>query len=294
MFRRKLCCTVLLLLNLFCAGSLYASTPSSSVESLRKSVLALDSAWNMALSDLQQKKRDSVLHDTEKKDYAKFITFLSTRINEYCYQIRTQGGEQAVADLPCPDESALSSGQEISFTPTKADQVAELDKSLSQALGEFDEQLLKEEQKIASRLPAERETGGGYGAAGNTGGNGAPGTGTYGGGGMSGSGGQTGTGGQGTSGSAGTGGMPGNQSTGPDSSGSSGSGQSSQSPAGGAGTGSGQAGTSTSQTGGQQEIESGYDDIVARQLREAAEKETDPELKEKLWEEYRKYKEGIR
>ena len=34
------------------------------------------------------------------------------------------------------------------------------------------------------------------------------------------------------------------------------------------------------------------DDIVARQLREAAEKETDPELKKKLWEEYRRYKAG--
>ena len=32
------------------------------------------------------------------------------------------------------------------------------------------------------------------------------------------------------------------------------------------------------------------DDIVARQLREAAENETDPELKEKLWEEYEAYK----
>ena len=34
------------------------------------------------------------------------------------------------------------------------------------------------------------------------------------------------------------------------------------------------------------------DDIVARQLREAAEKEKDPELRKRLWEEYRKYKEG--
>ena len=32
------------------------------------------------------------------------------------------------------------------------------------------------------------------------------------------------------------------------------------------------------------------DDIVARQLREAAEQETDPELKEKLWKEYEDYK----
>ena len=34
------------------------------------------------------------------------------------------------------------------------------------------------------------------------------------------------------------------------------------------------------------------DDVVARQLREAAEKETDPVMKEKLWEEYKKYKAG--
>ena len=36
------------------------------------------------------------------------------------------------------------------------------------------------------------------------------------------------------------------------------------------------------------------DDIVARQLREAAEKETDPELKAKLWEEYEAYKKNRR
>lgn len=32
------------------------------------------------------------------------------------------------------------------------------------------------------------------------------------------------------------------------------------------------------------------DDVVARQIREAAMKESDPALREKLWEEYRKYK----
>jgi hypothetical protein len=35
------------------------------------------------------------------------------------------------------------------------------------------------------------------------------------------------------------------------------------------------------------------DDIVARQLREAAENETDPELKEKLWKEYEEYKKSM-
>ena len=34
------------------------------------------------------------------------------------------------------------------------------------------------------------------------------------------------------------------------------------------------------------------DDIIARQLREAAMQEEDEELREKLWEEYRRYKKG--
>jgi hypothetical protein len=36
------------------------------------------------------------------------------------------------------------------------------------------------------------------------------------------------------------------------------------------------------------------DDIVARQIRKAAESESDPELRRKLWEEYRKYKQGAK
>ena len=35
------------------------------------------------------------------------------------------------------------------------------------------------------------------------------------------------------------------------------------------------------------------EDVVARQIREAAEKETDPELKELLWQEYERYKAGL-
>jgi hypothetical protein len=35
------------------------------------------------------------------------------------------------------------------------------------------------------------------------------------------------------------------------------------------------------------------DDLVARQLREAAMAEEDPELREKLWQEYRDYKASV-
>jgi hypothetical protein len=48
-------------------------------------------------------------------------------------------------------------------------------------------------------------------------------------------------------------------------------------------------------SGGKEQGRASYedDDIVARQLREAAENETDPELKEKLWKEYHEYKKSM-
>lgn len=52
-------------------------------------------------------------------------------------------------------------------------------------------------------------------------------------------------------------------------------------------------GGETSAGQSQQTTGSQDDDIVARQLREAAEKETDPVLKEKLWKEYNDYKKGL-
>jgi hypothetical protein len=52
-------------------------------------------------------------------------------------------------------------------------------------------------------------------------------------------------------------------------------------------------GTASSSTPIPPDIPNAYDDdIVARQLREAAENEKDPALREKLWEEYRRYKSG--
>jgi hypothetical protein len=36
------------------------------------------------------------------------------------------------------------------------------------------------------------------------------------------------------------------------------------------------------------------DDVVARQIRKLAESEPDPELREKLWDEYRRYKQGTK
>ena len=60
---------------------------------------------------------------------------------------------------------------------------------------------------------------------------------------------------------------------------------------GGGGVGGGGAGGGSGPNTVPADIPDGSDDdIVARQLREAAMNETDPELREKLWQEYRNYK----
>jgi hypothetical protein len=60
------------------------------------------------------------------------------------------------------------------------------------------------------------------------------------------------------------------------------------------GGGGGSKGEGGGQTQWQTEEQAVYDDIVARQLREAAERETDPELKKRLWQEYEDYKRGTK
>jgi hypothetical protein len=131
--------------------------------------------------------------------------------------------------------------------------------------------LLKEEEKIASRVPSQRESG----QPGASGSSGVPG--------------ETGAGSEGDAGSQGAEGTT---------------------DAGAVDGTEGQAGQASASSGKQSSLGAGDtnvdhsaygapggklpppedDDIVARQLREAAEKEPDPELKKKLWEEYWKYK----
>jgi hypothetical protein len=64
------------------------------------------------------------------------------------------------------------------------------------------------------------------------------------------------------------------------------------------GDNSGEVGGASSEAAGARDIppdvgDGSDDDIVARQLREAAIEETDPELREKLWDEYRRYKASV-
>ena len=179
---------------------------------------------------------------------------------------------------------------------TGEERTAQIDRELDRSLGVFDDELRKEQGIIAQRRGAGDGSGGsGGGGEGGDAERTAQGTG----GAAAGGGGQEG----GMPGSAGAGGGN-NQKGGAAGSGAGGENGDGQGKEGGSATG-GQRGGGGGVGGGARggngpttvpaDIPDGSDDdIVARQLREAAMQETDPELREKLWQEYRNYKKGAK
>lgn len=200
-----------------------------------------------------------------------FVAYLDGRIYHYCRQRYLSLGGAALAGLPCPVDS-MGRLETDRFAPvpesagqTSAEKVAQLDRELSEALGRFDDMLLQEEEKVAARVPRQAQDGGAASAGRQQGA---------------------------------TVGQPGAEGA-PDSEADGRPGQAGRAPGTVSDRAAGSAPGRTEQkpappTAGRRDLEEGDDDIVARQLREAAEQETDPEVKERLWEEYRKYKEGIR
>lgn len=162
---------------------------------------------------------------------------------------------------------------------TEAEEVAALDAKLGESLSTFDELLLDEARKARIR---ERREGGGASGAG-TGGGDAGGA----------RGGRSAKGETGAPGTRGAGGEPGPAGA-PD------SGNDAQGPVSEQGSPGGRvAGDRPGTPGGgaatPPDVGNGNDDdIVARQIRKAAETEPDPELRKKLWDEYRKYKQGAK
>ena len=259
------------------ASTLYA-VDQGRTDSIRNSILALDSARKTAIHELESITSSA----REGADYKDFIAYLNTRIVSYCMELAEQDGAPGLEGLPCP--AGRPAGEEVFYTTglgegnakTQAEQTKELDGDFLTALGEFDEMLLKEEGKVAARVPSQRESGasGQSGRAGSAGASGAAGEKG------SGEGGDTGGRAAGTDGDSTADGSA--------------EGREGRSGAqGSAGAGDSDVDHSVYGAPGGKLPPPEDDDIVARQLREAAEKEPDPELKRKLWEEYWKYK-GVR
>jgi hypothetical protein len=178
-----------------------------------------------------------------------------------CQQLRRAGRDtQQPAACDAPHSTLSAAAIDTATEQTRAEQTGTLQHQLDRSIGEFDEKLLREQQRVKAATP----TGGQ--ASGNSSGQPA----------MAGSGSDTAMedAGESQAGQDVTAGQETTSSGKPRSDGSRGKPGGYSTPA---------------------DIPDGSDDdVVARQIREAAEQETDPELRKKLWEEYRRYKAGIR
>ena len=240
--------------------------------------LKLDyAALKAAEDDYRAQREFSELSGAEAADYAAYVARLQRRVFEDCQAVLSSGSPYP-EDLPCPmliPQETESADIAMQAERTAEEQVEALDAMLMAGLGEYDERLLREQERIKADAPSnDSGSGGGAGSGGEGGGDGSGGEGD----GEGDSEGDAGSDGRNSGGTAGTNPQ---------------SGQTGGQPAGGpvdSSRGSGERGNDRDQPA---DIPDGSDDdVVARQLREAAEQETDPELKEKLWEEYRRYKRG--
>ncbi len=195
----------------------------------------------------------------EADDYQAYIAGLRDRLTQDCNAVRLSGGELP-ADIDCPKQLATGAAPvkyDSVKTTTQGEKTDSLDAELESGLGDYDDLLLREQARVKADKPRSEIGGEGGGLA---------------------------EGAEGAEGEA-------------------------SGDADSAGTDAGQAAdarveqppAATGSSTGKQTVAGGQpdnipdgddDDVVARQLRKAAEQETDPELKKKLWEEYRKYKQG--
>ena len=243
--------------------------------------LQLDyAALRAAEDDYREQREFHGLSGAEAEDYAAYVARLQRRVFEDCQAVFNSGAPYP-EDLPCPalvPQETRSADIEMQAERTAEEQVAALDAMLTAGLGEYDERLLREQERIKADAPSNSVSGSGAGAGGEGGGDGSGGEGDGEGEGEGEEGSDASNDGRNSGGTAGSGQQ---------------SGQTGGQPAGGpvdGSEGSGEGGKDSEQPA---DIPDGSDDdVVARQLREAAENETDPELKEKLWEEYRRYKRG--
>ena len=242
------------------AGLLLAACMAAANDAMLLERLRIDhAAMVSAEQDYHDRRQRGSLNDAEAADYATYVARLHRLVAEDCVAL-AEAGLPLPSGLGCPAlllRSLAPAAIDQAGEQTMDEQIAGLDAELSAGLGEFDEMLLREQERVRAAAPMADAAGGGGGGA------------------------------DGAGMDAGEEGADGEFRTASED-----GGDGSTSEGLGAGPGAQRQG---GRPGTPPDIPDGSDDdVVARQLREAAEKETDPELKKKLWEEYRKYKQGTR
>ncbi len=227
--------------------------PVASRDRLIESIRSTHATLVDAQQNLSTLQRQGALGAREAADYQAWIQQMRTGLDQDCQQLIRSTDAPPPDDLPCDGGILPGAGAadiDTSGERTLEERTAELDASLGRSLGEFDDLLLREQERVKASKPDAGDGGGS----------------SSGGGGMASA--------AGDDGAEQTGAEGGQQTSSRD-------------------TDRGRPGRSGPSSAPPDTPDGSDDDVVARQLREAAEKETDPELKKKLWEEYRKYKQGI-
>ena len=231
------------------------------------------------------------MNAAEIGDFEDYLVRLGMLVDQQRRTVAKLGGDGPQAGIANPLPKDFGSGQ------TDGEKIALLDAELGNSLSDFDEKLLREQQDIAAKSrpstmghDAENNDGGAEGEGEGQGENSAAeGEGEDG---KSGGESPEGKSGRGSppeqSGETGETGETGEQADQGESGGESDDGGDQVASAGGSGSDAGEESTPSDIGDGED------DDVVARQLREAAENEQDPELREKLWDEYRRYKGSTR
>ena len=258
---------ILLLPTLIFAQGCAALPETQALQLLREDYSSL----NQVKTEFDQALKGGGLSAREKADFKIWIKQLEDRVAEDCLAISSKTPVSLPVDPPC--EKILASYSvpadiDIKGESTGQEKTDRMIEQLNGSLGEFDERLLREQDRVKSKRPAAESAGGAAGgAAGDSAGGGSDGDETE-------------------------------EGNAADDSGQKKQGdkqaEQDRRPAGGA-SGTPSKSSSGHKSTAPKDIPDGRnDDVVARQLREAAEKEADPELKKKLWDEYRRYKSGSR
>lgn len=268
---------------------------SRALENLRNS----DAEWRREDATYRRQRVGGNLSAVDASEYAEFVASLRRQKLEDCETVRRMGGNDALTGYDCVKTGKIGSAPVLLPPPpttakTEAEKLEGLDAELKRLESELDEELRQKQQALRERQ--HNQSAGGGGDALKSGQAGAAGEGSD----------QkpgntpqwsdprgeksSGTGSEGqpagsqTAKTSGETGQPQPGATTPKA----------QDEAGpGAGRSADKEPNPTRAVKGNSE-DGSDDDIVMRQIREAAERETDPVMKEKLWNEYQKLKDAQR
>lgn len=269
----------------FAAASLVQSATVSDLESARRSLSAARDAISTTSTEFRTLLAEGGLTSPEIEDYRSYLVRLKQSVVSNCrtlIDLKQEMGDSSPEPGCDPGRTAPPAPVSFPQERTETEETASLDSQLGASLSEFDELLLREMEDLKRKQSGSPDTAAGPGGGDGEGRSGGS---------------ETASGAAESADSRQSG--DGAQQQGADQ-----KGEEQQqgdevavrseqnSPQQGAGYGGSRDSKVDSTSTGRrdQPPAADDDDIVARQLREAAENESDPELREKLWQEYRRYK----